>query len=149
MGYQHRRSISDDEFDLIVRAVEDLAKTRRYGKYFESVLDGDIRSNLLDLCKEICDEISRVKGYSRGMWVSLVHRHVYSGDDVGKVFFVYHQLLDLSLDPTVDKKGARAREATYLFGTAQTITGKVYYNSFPELVMKCKLGTLGDGAVIK
>lgn len=145
--YDHRVDICDDEFYEIVRSLKN--DHTKYKKHLEPLLSGNVRKNIVDKCRKICDEISKIKEYEKGMWVTIVHRPDEKLS-FGKVFLVFNQSLDFSLDLSKDKKGIKAREETYIFGTSQTLPGnELYFNGFSELVMKLGTGKLKDGTVIK
>jgi len=135
-------------------------KTPSMGKdHFEAMFEGDAQLNLMNLFREVCDAISQEMGYEFGMNASLVVRnknvtkyldYVKLDTVEPQVFFVFNQNLDIAADPALERKGVCARRATHIFGTAQTKEGnEKYYNSFPELVVKTRKKTLGDGAVLK
>ena len=145
--FEHRIDICDDEFYEIIMSLKN--DHSRYKKHLAPLLSGNVRKNIVDKCRKVCDEISLIKQYERGMWVTIVHRPD-SNLEFGKVFLVFNQSLDFSLNELKDKKGIKARKETYIFGTQQTLPGnETYFNGFSELVMKHNLDSLKDGNAIK
>jgi hypothetical protein len=145
--FEHRIDICDDEFYEIIRSLKN--DHNRYKKHLEPLLSGNVRKNIVDKCRKICDVISTIKKYKKGMWVTIVHRPD-AKLDAGKVFLVFNQCLDFSLDISKDRKGRTAREETYIFGTSQTLPGnELYFNGFSELVMKHSNDSFKDGTVVK
>ena len=145
--FKHRIDICEDEFYDIIKSLEN--EKIKYRKYLLPLLSGNFKQNIIDKCRKICDEISMLKNYKKGMWVTIVHRPL-SDLEFGKVFLVFNQNLDFSLDCTKDSKGRQARSETYIFGTSQTLSGnELYFNGFSELVLKHSKGTLNDMSVIK
>jgi len=146
-NFCHRVDVCEDEFYEIIKSLEnDHAK---YRKYLEPLLSGNIKQKLINKCRNICDEISRIKNYKKGMWVSIVHRPE-ENLEFGKAFLVFNQVLDYSLDTSKDKQGKKARSETCIFGTSQTLKGnEVYFNGLSELIMKHSLNSLNDKSVVK